>query len=182
MKKFLTLFIAMILVFSAGAQVRVGVKGGVMFNDMSDLKIGENSYSFDHRTGFQAGIVVQAKIPGVGLAIQPELLYTSKGARLVESNIPPIKAFRTTDAPVNGLNFRTDYIELPVNIQWGIDLLLVKPFLQVSPYVSYAIGKYGSLVDTDWKNLNRWDYGMGIGAGIDIWIFQIAFKYSWSFG
>lgn len=181
MKKIVLLLATVMCAFTLNAQVRFGVKAGVNFNSMSDLKISalgseEIKAAFNNRTGFNAGLVLQAKIPGIGLSIQPELLYSSKGGKMDISSIPAISE------RVDPVNMRMDYLELPINIQWGIDLMLFRPYIQVSPYIGYAVGKFGDLKDIDWKQFNRFDYGIGVGLGLEIWKFQISGKYSWSLG
>jgi len=51
-----------------------------------------------------------------------------------------------------------------------------------SPYVSYAVGKGESFETAEWDDINRFDYGYGIGAGIDIWKLQVSGKYNWGLG
>ena len=177
MKKILLIAVMLLTFIGADAQVRFGIKGGVNFNSMSDIKIGDLKNSFDNRSGFNAGILVQAKSPVIGLAIQPELLYTSKGAMWAPTSSDAVNEVLDAKKTI-----RMDYLELPVNIQWGLDLLVLRPYIQVSPYVSYAISKKGDIADVEWNNLNRFDYGVGLGAGVEIWKFQISGKYSWSLG
>ena len=37
-------------------------------------------------------------------------------------------------------------------------------------------------VRNDWSELNRWEYGLGVGVGIEIWKFQVIGRYNWNFG
>ena len=62
----------------------------------------------------------------------------------------------------------------------GINLLLFRPFVFASPYVSYAISKGGEFSSVDWDSLNRLDYGVGLGAGVELWKLQVSGKYNWS--
>ncbi len=172
MKRTILILIALLSAVCLNAQVRFGIKGGVNFNSMSDLKVEDFKASFNNRTGFNAGVLVQAKIPGIGLSFQPELLYTSKGGTMNGSSL-------MNDEMVN---MRMDYLQLPVNIQWGIDLLLFRPYIEVSPYVAYAVGKFNDIKNMEWDNFNRFDYGIGVGIGVEIWKFQISGRYSWSLG
>ena len=34
----------------------------------------------------------------------------------------------------------------------------------------------------EWKDLNRLEYGIGLGAGLDIWKFQVTGRYCWDLG
>ena len=169
MKKILLLIIASFTIFSVNAQSKWGIKAGLNFKDMSDISFQSKDFGFSNRTKWHTGLMFQARVPLIGLAFQPELIYTSKGVRPLDPTNNPVRS-----------EFSIDYIELPVNIQWGINLLLLRPYIQVSPYVCYALKKDGFLKDMDWCNLNEWDYGIGLGAGVEVWRLQISGKYSWS--
>ena len=76
------------------------------------------------------------------------------------------------------------YLEFMASIQWGLDLILLRPFVDVSPFVGYALnGDLGAMSDL-WKGdgVNKLDYGLALGAGLDFWKFQLVARYSWNFG
>ena len=82
---------------------------------------------------------------------------------------------------------RTNMLELIPNIQWGINLLICKPFIFVAPYAALNLATSGTYKsDSPMKNLienaKKLDYGIGIGAGINIWKLQVTGKYNWAFG
>ena len=144
-----------------------GVKAGVNFSDpKKDVKT---------NLGYQAGIAVQCDLP-LWFSIQPELLFHVKGGQ--------VDMGRNTGNQAFGLG----YLEIPVNIQWGPRFSddRFRVFLQGSPFRGYAISKdmkdargetYG------WKNINRFEYGVGAGLGIQLWRhFQITGQYNWSLG
>jgi hypothetical protein len=97
------------------------------------------------------------------------------------------------------------YLELPVSVQWGPDLLVFRPFLDVTPYVGYALHSNIKTVvddvDLGFDNLNNikdtamedvkkgfqnmvndLEYGLGLGAGLEVWKFQVICRYNWNFG
>ncbi|PKO98977.1 MAG: hypothetical protein CVU13_07570 [Bacteroidetes bacterium HGW-Bacteroidetes-8] len=167
MKKITAIVILMLLVSaSAFSQAKFGVKGGLNFNSYKDIS-GSVNDTWNNQTGYHFGVLIQTKVPIIGLGLQPELLFVRKGVE-------------NPDIPAN--SFYLDYLQLPINVQVGLDLLLFRPFIMVSPYISYAIGKGDMLVDTEWDNLNRLDYGYGLGVGVDIWKLQVTGKYNWSMG
>ncbi len=152
--------------FCADAQ-HFGVKAGVNFSDPeSDVKT---------NLGYQAGIAVQCDLP-LWFSIQPELLFHVKGGQAVVSGKSDPQAF--------GLG----YLELPVNIQWGPRFSddRFRIFVQGSPFIGYAISKDMKNArgeSYDWKNINRFEYGLGAGLGIQLWRhFQIVGQYNWSLG
>lgn len=173
MKKILlvTTIILLTTCYSASSQVRFGVKGGVNFSSIDDVNLKNLNATLSNRTGFQFGMALKAQIPLLGIGIQPELLYTSKSAHITQEQ----------EYDVN-----LHYFEIPINIQFGLDLILLRPYLMVSPYFGYTINNKfkvnGTKQSIDWENLNRWSSGIGVGAGLDIWRLQISAKYNWSFG
>lgn len=129
--------------------------------------------SFKNFTNFNVGIGYRTDSWN-GFKLQPELLYNVRGTRI--DNIT---------------NWKMSYLELPVNVQWGIDLILLRPFLQVAPYIGYDFQNVTS--DTlpgrtlDDHNVttgaNRFEYGLSAGGGIDLLNrIQLSVTYNWNFG
>lgn len=174
MKKLVLLSLALfICAFSLRAQSGFGVKAGFNFNSMSDLEYNNIKESaIEKKTGFHVGVLYKINLP-LGLALQPELLYSQKGG-----SINPTPACNTAD--YDG-DFKMHYLQLPVNIQWGLDLMLFRPFIMVSPYLSYLLSKDSGMSGLKWDT-NKLGYGIGLGAGMDIWKFQVTGKYNWDLG
>lgn len=175
MRKIIISFVfalAFLVTFPAQAQISYGIKGGINFTSFSYFEVGNISEAVNSYTGFNAGAVVKFKLP-YGFAIQPELNYVSKGARF------------TGDAKVH---LKTDYVELPVNVQYGLDLIMLRPYIAVTPYIGYAVRKDltiggASYKETfGWDHYNRFEYGIGIGGGIEFWKFQVSARYNWNIG
>ena len=122
----------------------------------------------------------------LGFAIQPDLLYHVKASRLSE---------------INAETFGLGYVELPVNIQWGLRFAQqkVRVFAQASPFIGYAVTQSGNVdpirtgnavVDgalsstglDKWTNINRFSYGAGLGLGIQLWALQLTAQYTWNLG
>jgi hypothetical protein len=151
---------------------KFGIKGGVNLTNMFVDDVSDENM----KVGFNAGFF--AKLPVArGFSIQPELLYTSKGAKLTYDNI------------IQGegeYRFNLNYIELPVLAVINV----AKNFnLHVGPYVSYLAeanikdldddGDMDEIADLDTDNFNRWDYGLVGGLGIDISNFTIGARYNY---
>lgn len=152
---------------------KFGVKGGINFTSLSHFELGYISESVNNYTGFNAGVAFSFDLPVQGMTIQPELNYVSKGA-----------VYRGPAGSAGGgpedIYLRTDYVELPVNLQVGLDLILLRPYIMVSPYIGYAVLKQPEAIE--WSGINRFQYGIGIGGGVDFWRFQLQVKYNWNFG
>ncbi|MBQ6073587.1 MAG: PorT family protein [Bacteroidales bacterium] len=164
MKKIALLLVSILIVggMTANAQGLV-VKAGFNYtnaNSVQDLKGG--------KSGWLVGVGVQSE-SWTGFSIQPELIYKVKGVTL-------------EDATKLSMN----YVEVPVNIQWGPDLLIARPFVFASPFIGYNLknrfSKETTLAETINKNFHRFEYGLGLGLGLNVWKLQIAGKYNWNFG
>lgn len=164
---------------SAYAQKGFGVKVGANLPS-ADLKNLEDTKP----AGFQLGVAYNLDLP-FGLSIQPALQYNLKQSALGidpedtgSSVVDQIKDNATMESVSVG------YLELMASVQWGIDLLVARPFLDVSPFVGYALnGNFGDVAEL-WKGdgVNKLDYGLALGAGLDLWKFQAVVRYSWNFG
>ena len=168
MKRILTVVLAALLLtgISASAQVKWGVTGGLNFNTSKFTQVDVKA-----RTGWNAGATLLLDLP-LGFSLQPSLVYHEKGANLTDE-----------------VSQTMGYLELPVSVQWGPDLLIFRPFLDVTPYVGYALSNKlsASLADIDlsttgWKDKERFEYGLGLGAGLNVWKLQVIARYNWNFG
>ena len=166
MKKITLCVLTLLFAIGLSAQTHFGIKGGLNYHRM---KIKEVNLKTDNSTGWHAGVLLQAKLP-FGLAFQPEVLYSVRSFEYYPLSLSGNKAPK--------LNF--NYIEVPINIQWGIDLILLRPFVMASPYFSYLLSVNDK--KNDWKGFNNVDYGLGLGAGLDLWMLQVTAKYNWGFG
>lgn len=139
-----------------------GVLGGANFYTMNVKEINAQTM-----TQWHAGLTYKLNLP-LGFHLQPALLYNVKGAN--------------TDLELTKVDLSVGYLELMASVQWGIDLILFRPFLDVSPFVGYGLNGWGDLKDIWKEGANRFEYGVGLGGGLDIWRFQITARYNWNFG
>ena len=167
MKRILIAAVVFLMAFSvqSSAQVLWGVTGGVNFNTSKFKEV-----SVEAKTGWNAGLTFLCDLP-LGFSIQPSLIYTQKNTNVTES-----------------IAQNMGYMELPVSVQWGPDLLLFRPFVDFSPYIGYAVSNKTyisdniSVSDDRWKGKERFEYGLGIGGGINVWKLQVIARYNWNFG
>jgi hypothetical protein len=161
MKKIALLLVSILCigVLSAGAQGFI-VKAGYNYSasSVSEMKKG--------RSGWQAGIGFQTS-SSHGFSFQPELLYKVSGLKLSD-----------------GANLSLGYLELPLNVQWGPDLLICRPFVFAGPYVGYKVRTAASsdFPESAASVLNKFEFGLGAGLGINIWKLQIAGRFNWNLG
>lgn len=163
MKRFIlsATLILMSLCFGGKASAgNFGVLGGANFYTSSIKEINAKTM-----TQWHAGVTYKIELP-VGFQLQPALLYNVKGANFNMSQ---------TDLSVG-------YLELMASVQWGVDLILFRPFVDVSPFVGYGLNGAGSLKDIWKESANKLEYGVGVGGGLQVWRFQIAARYNWNLG
>lgn len=153
---------------------KFGIKGGVNLTNMYVKDVSDENM----KVGFNAGFF--AKLPVArGFSIQPELLYTSKGAKETYNNFLEGKG---------EYRFNLNYIELPVLAVINV----AKNFnVHVGPYVSYLAaanikdlkddGTIHNVTDLKADNFNRVDYGLAGGFGIDISNFTLGARYNYGF-
>ncbi len=180
MKKILVLVCVMMLAATAGqAQLRFGVKAGANVNSLS-ASVDDMLDEVKGATSYQFGVVFQAK--ALGFAVQPEVLYSVKSG-LIDIDDLVVQAYLGTTDEVT---FTSQNIEVPINLQYGLDLGLARAYLQAGPYVSFVaatlIDGEANFNDNLKNSFKTFDFGAGVGAGIEVLNFQLAVKYDWGLG
>ena len=163
MKKFIAAAAWFLMSLSFGGKLSAGdfgLLGGANFCSASVAGVRAESM-----TQWHAGLAYKFNLP-LGFHIQPTLLYNVKGS----------------DLNIANTDFTVGYLELMASVQWGVDLILFRPFVDVSPYVGYAVNNAGDLSSLWKQGGNPLEYGAGIGGGLDIWRFQLVARYNWNFG
>lgn len=168
MKKILTLMVA-VLATASVAHAQFGIIGGFTSSKTSiDTKnISEN---FKGVSLFHAGIAYKVKLP-LGFAIQPALTYEMKGANLEQ--------VKSINEGLSSLSTKAGYIQLGAGIQWGIDLLVARPFLLVQPFFGYQVTgsekltadgsvSVSSINDVFQTAKNKLEYGFELGGGVEV--------------
>jgi hypothetical protein len=151
---------------------KFGIKAGV---NLANLYV-DNIEDENMKVGLNAGFI--AKIPLVrGLSIQPELLYSSKGAKVTYNNLLLGRG---------EYRFNLNYVELPV---LAVINVAKKLNLHAGGYASYLasvnvkdMDEDGTVTDVtklEAENFNRIDYGLVGGLGIDVENFSIGARYTY---
>jgi len=146
-----------------------GVKGG--FNMSNLIDSGDDVNDNNVLYGFNAGVYATLPISDF-VAIQPELLFTTKGAELEYNNVLEGNA-----------KFRLNYIELPLLVRVNI----TKNFnVHAGGYASYLVSSkvtgdgdiaFDEAVDTD--DLNKFDAGVSAGLGVDFNPISVGVRYNY---
>ncbi len=148
MKFFATVAMATIL-FTTNAiaqHVNIGIKGGLnVYNIKND-----NNAKYDSKVGFNVGLLGHIHL-AKQLAFQPELVYSTQGAKYNTASI---------ETKIN-----LAYINIPLLIQYMFD----NGFrLQAGPQIGFLVSakaKTGSAEIDLKENLKKVDFAIGAGVG-----------------
>lgn len=177
MKKLIVAAAALLISISSFAQF--GITAGLT-SSSSSLKDAKTELTSKSIAQYHVGITYKLALGNI-IAIQPALVYNVKGAKMAElKNITDIDF--TTD-----IDFKTGYIELPVQLQAGIGLgKLARVYGIAEPFVGYAISNEitGTTFKDKWQNVaSKFEYGFGLGAGAEILNhLQVSLRYFWNLG
>ena len=153
-------------------KAKFGIKGGLNLTTLYSSDV-----SSDHmKAGFDAGVF--AKLPVTkGFSIQPEILYSLKGAKNTYSN------FVQGDGEYR---FNLGYVEVPV---LAVVNLAPNFNLHLGGYAAYLVNSNIKNVDNNGEvqgatnlstsDFNRWDFGLVGGLGFDIENFTLGARYNY---
>lgn len=171
MKKLL-LFVAVLFV-STTSYAQLGIVGGLT-STSSNIKVAASELTTKMLSQYHVGLSYKIGL-GKVFAIQPGVIYNVKGTTLAD--------FEFTQ-----MDFKTGYVEVPVQLQVGASLgKVVRLYAIAEPFVGYAVSNKVQIEGTSqqtWDNIkNRFEYGIGAGAGIELFDrVQVNLKYFWNFG
>jgi len=177
MKRIACVLMALMTVISVSqAQLKFGIKAGANVSSLS-TDMSSMVDQVKNATNYQFGVLLQAK--ALGFAVQPEVLYVVKSSMIKNLTISGLYSGADVE-------YKTQNIEVPVNLQYGIGFGLGRVYLQAGPYVSFVAS---TLLDGE-KNfnenlknsMNTFDYGVGAGVGAELLGFQLSVKYDWGMG
>lgn len=102
---------------------------------------------------YNAGVAAQLSLIG-GLSLQSGL------------------NFQTKEIKVDGTTTDYSYLEVPVQLQWGMDLVMVRPYLLGEYFFGYRTSHSGSASEG-----KGFENGAALGGGVDLWKLQLSAKY-----
>jgi hypothetical protein len=149
-----------------------GIKGGVNFSNFYSNEVDDQNL----RIGYNAGLFFKAAITDF-LAIQPEVLYTTKGSTTSYDN------FFTGPAKFSQ---NLNYLEVPVLAV----INLGESFnVHAGPYVAYLLkaqvqnktsdGNLDFVEDLNEGDYERLDYGIAVGAGFEFDVIRFGARYDY---
>jgi len=166
------------LIFSANAQdsgsstsLSFGIKGGVNFTNLYVEDVNDNNVL----TSFNAGLFANFPL-SESVSIQPEANFSRKGAELVYDNLLASGTAR----------FKLNYLEMPLLLKLNVTKNLN---LHFGPYLAYLMdaqitnetdgGSFNFEENISNEDLNKFDYGLSGGVGLDFENSFIGIRYNY---
>jgi len=131
------------------AQLRMGVKGGAVVND---LRFNRDVLDADNRMGFVGGIVADLSLPITGFGVEASVLYTHRDNRLSDG-------YET---------FKRDYVDIPVHLRFKLGVVglgrIISPYVFTGPNFSILFHEDLPTGYESSKTYMSWDFWRWRGA------------------
>ncbi|MDR1554341.1 MAG: PorT family protein [Prevotellaceae bacterium] len=171
MKKIIFITLIVFVSLETKAQFKLGIKGGWDFENFDIGGSFERQLRKDKSVSWNLGAVGQVHLAG-NLYLQPEVLYSTQKNTIAYAV--------TTIAPDGNLGikgeYKISYFQVPVNLLYKFNLVAVKPYVSCGPYFGYAVNRN----DISKRTIKKTDWGVGLGAGIEFFKFQVSANYNWA--
>ena len=148
----LALAVLLAVSFTAQAQVKIGLKGGLNSSTLN----GDNS-GLESKLSFHAGAMVRLNL--LVFKLQPELLYTRWGAQLEDNSDDKLLL---------------EYVQIPVMFQKSF---LDIAYVEAGPYLGLLVGADADGTDVS-DSYNSTDFGAAVGAGVNLKVITINARYN----
>ena len=170
MKKFCAVLISMAVLLALapiGASAQVFTSKGIKLGLNCSTLSSNFDIDFNSKLCYLFGGFLTFGLPG-GLAFQPELLYSNKGAKYEER----------FDGDVAKLWIILNYLEMPLLVKYGFPMSSASqltPSIYAGPYGAYRLSgkakvEFDGQTETEDINSDEMktiDYGLVLGAGLD---------------
>jgi hypothetical protein len=151
---------------------KIGIKGGINFTNLRTPDVDDRNMKVGGNVG------VYAKLPvSSGFSIQPELLYSMKGAQL---------NYNSALMGSGKYKYNLNYVELPLLAVFNVG----KNFnIHVGPYAAFlasakvkdvdASGNVNHTSEFNKDDFRTFDYGLAGGVGFDVNNFTLGARYNY---
>lgn len=144
----------------AAAGVQLGIKVGGNMAKPTGADLVDLEATIKNKVGFVGGIFIAFNLSN-SFTIQTEVLYTMKGATLVD----------TVDPSIEGKLYG-DYVEVPLVLKLKLLNLGVQPYIEAGAYAGFKLSEkmtvLGEEVPMEEAMLKNNDYGAIVGAGLHL--------------
>lgn len=168
MKKIFTtllMFVALMTVTTANAQVKFGLKGGLNVTNMS---FSSDVIDKDNQTGFFVGPTLKFTLPIVGLGIDASALYDQRDAKIEDEKVSQKS------------------INIPINVRYNFGFSSVAGvYVAAGPQFGFNVGdkNFGDLTDGSSYKLKDSNFSVNLGAGVSLLShLEIGFTYNIAIG
>jgi opacity protein-like surface antigen len=177
---FLVVLLALFVSLPAGAQVKLGVIGGLNLANVSTDPDPAQGLDLKNRTAFGVGGVLDVRLTeNVALCLEP--MYLKKGTNLEGRTADVDPVFAALFGSINiDLKMNANYLEIPAFLKLAFGTSTTKPYLMAGPTLGFRLsakqtGTISSVgfieveekIDEDIKdNVKSTDFGLGFGAGV----------------
>lgn len=173
MKKILALLLIVITTFGASAKFRWGPTAGLT---ITTIKWEQHLMGTDQLAGFNAGVMGEIMIPGIGFGVDMALKYNWRGARV---HFDEQKIWSSDGIGVTDVRFHTLQIPLNLRFKWtrmnGIENIIA-PIAFGGPTLNINM-KTNDCPAIEYPNCSL---GLQCGLGVELLkIFQITAGYQW---
>ena len=129
--------------------VKFGIKGGLNYANQtgSDITITSNNYNKEAITSYHAGLVAEIKVTD-GFSVQPELLYSTKGATYKNA----LEEFKN----------ELGYLSIPVLAKFHLNNTVS---LDLGPQASFLLSERKNV---NFKEAETFEFGVAGGLGFNI--------------
>ncbi|MCI0693059.1 PorT family protein [candidate division KSB1 bacterium] len=159
----LVALLALFIALPAGAQVKLGVIGGVNFANLSGEEVDGTKIDFSSRTVLGVGGVLDVGL-NENVALRFEPMYLQKGAELTETD---------PDLGTATFAFKAAYLEVPVLLKIALGTSTTRPYLMAGPTIGFNLSSklelsaLGISAEIDAKEITKsTDFGLAFGAGV----------------
>jgi hypothetical protein len=159
-----------VLAIAAGAgtaradepRVEFGIRAGLNLASVNGDDVSFDNVSPENRVAFSGGLFAGIRVTP-NFLIQPEVLYTQKGARY--------------EAAGEEAEIKLDYVEVPVLLKGRFGSGGVKPSVFVGPAVAFKVSGKTEFQgeEEDVEDVKSADFGIVFGAGLDLAVGSGAF-------
>ena len=129
--------------------VKFGIKGGLNYANQTgnDITITSNNYNKEAITSYHAGLVAEIKVTD-GFSVQPELLYSTKGATYKNA----LEEFKN----------ELGYLSIPVLAKFHLNNTVS---LDLGPQASFLLSERKNV---NFKEAETFEFGAAGGLGLNI--------------
>lgn len=161
------LLVSLVAVIPANARIiTFGPKVGLNVNHLSS----SNKTLMDpkNQCGFTAGVMAEANVPLIGIAVDLSLMYTHMTS---DADMGNAKVGNSTLTAHETKIFQ-NMLEIPLNLKYKVNIpavsRIIRPYVFTGPTLALRLGgnhdeKTDNEIDYDWKTA-QWGWNVGLGV------------------